>query len=65
MLGSVLGKERGKRFNKGGRGYFDVLVIGDNYRVVFRGYVDSMSGILVVVLVWVFIFILINEERLV
>ncbi|KAK4663786.1 uncharacterized protein QC763_502840 [Podospora pseudopauciseta] len=65
LLGSVLGKERGKRFNKGGRGYPDVSAIGDNYRVVLRGYADSMSGTSVAVPVWASILTLINEERLV
>lgn len=64
LLGGVLSSHRGKRFNKGGRGYPDVAAIGDNYRIVLRGYSDTMSGTSVSVPIWASILTLINEERL-
>jgi len=63
-LGGIFGRERDKLFNKGGRGYPDVAALGDNYRVVLRGYADRMSGTSVATPIWAAILTLINEERL-
>ncbi|KAK4231917.1 putative protease [Podospora fimiseda] len=63
-LGGIFGGQRGKVFNKGGRGYPDVAAIGDNYHIVLRGYADRISGTSVAAPVWGSILTLINEERM-
>ncbi|KAK4161699.1 putative protease [Cladorrhinum sp. PSN259] len=63
-LGGILGGQRGKLFNKGGRGYPDVAAIGDNYHIVLRGYSDKLSGTSVATPIWASILTLINEERI-
>ncbi|KAK3997729.1 putative protease [Cladorrhinum sp. PSN332] len=63
-LGGIFGGQRGKLFNKGGRGYPDVAAVGDNYRIVLRGYADRISGTSVATPVWASILTLINEERM-
>ncbi|KAK3299682.1 peptidase S8/S53 domain-containing protein [Chaetomium fimeti] len=55
---------RGKLFNKLGRGYPDVAAIGENFRVVLRGYPNRMHGTSVSTPVWASILTLVNEERL-
>ncbi|EAQ90246.1 hypothetical protein CHGG_02181 [Chaetomium globosum CBS 148.51] len=55
---------RGKLFNKLGRGYPDVAAIGENFRVVLRGYPNRMRGTSVSTPVWASILTLVNEERL-
>ncbi|KAL2131343.1 hypothetical protein VTI74DRAFT_5232 [Chaetomium olivicolor] len=56
--------EKGKLFNKAGRGYPDVAAMGENFRVVLRGYPNRMHGTSVAVPIWASILTLINEERL-
>ncbi|KAK4234765.1 peptidase S8/S53 domain-containing protein [Achaetomium macrosporum] len=56
--------EKGKLFNKAGRGYPDVSAIGENFRVVLRGHPNRMHGTSVAAPIWASILTLINEERL-
>lgn len=56
--------EPGKLFNRAGRGYPDVAAVGENFRVVYRGYPNRMHGTSVAVPIWASILTLINEERL-
>ncbi|KAK4233257.1 peptidase S8/S53 domain-containing protein [Achaetomium macrosporum] len=56
--------EKGKLFNKAGRGYPDVSAIGENFRVVLRGHLNRMHGTSVAAPIWASILMLINEERL-
>jgi tripeptidyl-peptidase-1 len=56
--------EKGKLFNLVGRGYPDVAAVGENYRLVLRGYPNRMHGTSVAVPIWASILTLINEERL-
>jgi tripeptidyl-peptidase-1 len=56
--------EPGKLFNIGGRGYPDVAALGENFRVVLRGYPNRMHGTSVSTPIWASILTLINEERL-
>jgi tripeptidyl-peptidase-1 len=61
---SEIRPEPGKLFNKAGRGYPDVAAIGENFRVVLRGYPNRMHGTSVAAPIWASILTLINEERL-
>ncbi|KAH8885350.1 subtilisin-like protein [Thozetella sp. PMI_491] len=61
---SNVGVEKGKLFNKAGRGYPDVSAIGDNYRVYVKGFSNRLGGTSVAVPIWASILTLINEERL-
>ncbi|KAK4154514.1 peptidase S8/S53 domain-containing protein [Chaetomidium leptoderma] len=54
----------GKLFNMVGRGYPDVAAVGENFRVVLRGYPTRMHGTSVATPIWASILTLINEERL-
>jgi tripeptidyl-peptidase-1 len=54
----------GKLFNLVGRGYPDVAAVGENFRVVLRGYPNRMHGTSASTPVWASILTLINEERL-
>ena len=61
---SSIGSEKGKLFNRVGRGYPDVSAVGDNYRVFIRGCADRLGGTSVAVPIWASILTLINEQRL-
>ncbi|KAK0625070.1 Pro-kumamolisin, activation domain-containing protein [Bombardia bombarda] len=66
-LGSAVdggGEEKGKVFNKAGRGYPDVAAIGDNYRIITAGYAQRVAGTSVAVPIWASVLTLVNEERL-
>jgi Predicted protease len=54
----------GKVFNLAGRAYPDVAAIGENFKVVWKGYPNRMDGTSVAVPIWASILTLINEERL-
>ncbi|KAL1837990.1 hypothetical protein VTJ49DRAFT_3158 [Mycothermus thermophilus] len=54
----------GKLFNMAGRGYPDVSALGENFRVVLRGYPNRMHGTSASTPIWASILTLINEERL-
>lgn len=61
---SEIQAEPGKLFNKVGRAYPDVSAVGENFRVVFRGYPNRMHGTSVAAPIWASILTLINDERL-
>ncbi|KAL2150385.1 hypothetical protein VTH82DRAFT_6948 [Thermothelomyces myriococcoides] len=52
-----------KLFNRLGRGYPDVAAVGQNFRVVLRGFPNRMHGTSAAAPVWASILTLINEER--
>ncbi|KXX79833.1 Tripeptidyl-peptidase sed1 [Madurella mycetomatis] len=61
---SEIQAEPGKLFNIVGRGYPDVAAVGENFRVVLRGFPNRMHGTSVAAPIWGSILTLINEERL-